>query len=120
MQVETVDQNFNNYLQSKTKYDIDIFKSFFHRVDKVIVKGRITSDTQFYDVNIMVDQLCQTVPVNNKKIEILNKLLIDYEQRISRKQRRQPPNSTYRKAGVFAQKHDRLYSKDILIYRERL
>ncbi len=84
MQVETVDQNFNNYLQSKTKYDIDIFKSFFHRVDKVIVKGRITSDTQFYDVNIMVDQLCQTVPVNNKKIEILNKLLIDYEQRISR------------------------------------
>lgn len=83
MQVETGDLKFNKYLQDKTKYDIDIFKSYFERVKKVIEKGKITSDNQFYDIN-MVDQLCQTEPVDNKKIEILNKLLSDYQQRKSR------------------------------------
>jgi hypothetical protein len=81
MQIETVDLKFNKYLQEKTKYDIDIFKSYFQRVDKVIEKGKITTDNQFYDLNIMVDQLCQTEPLDNKKIDILNKLLSDYEQR---------------------------------------
>ena len=85
MQVETGDLKFNKYLQDKTKYDIDIFKSYFQRVDKVIEKGKITTDNQFYDINIMVDQLCQIEPVDNPKIEILTKLLSDYEQRKSRK-----------------------------------
>lgn len=47
MQVETGDLKFNKYLQDKTKYDIDIFKSYFQRVDKVIEKGKITTDNQF-------------------------------------------------------------------------
>lgn len=88
MQVETGDLKFNKYLQDKTKYDIDIFKSYFQRVDKIIEKGKITTDNQFYDINIMVDQICQTEPVDNDKIEILNKLIADYEQRISRKTRK--------------------------------
>ena len=77
MQVECGDLQFNKYLQNKTNYDIDIFKSYFQRVDKIIEKGKITSDSQFYDINTMVDQLCQTEPVDNKKIEILNMLLSD-------------------------------------------
>ena len=81
MQVETVDLKFNKYLQDKTKYNIDIFKSYFQRVDKIIEKGKITTDNQFYDINLMVDQLCQTEPVDNNKIEILNRLLSEYEQR---------------------------------------
>lgn len=85
MQIETVDLKFNKYLQEKTKYDIDIFKSYFQRVDKVIEKGRITTDNQFYDLNIMVDQLCQSEPVDNEKIEKLNRLLRDYEERKSKK-----------------------------------
>ena len=85
MQVETNDLKFNKYLQDKTKYDIDIFKSYFQRVDKVIEKGKITTDNQFYDIRIMVDQLCQTESVDTKKIEILNRLLVDYEQLKSRK-----------------------------------
>ena len=85
MQIETGDLKFNKYLQDKTKYDIDIFKSYFQRVDKVIEKGKITTDNQFYDINIMVDQLCQTEPVDNEKIEILNRLLSEYEQRKTRK-----------------------------------
>lgn len=88
MQVETGDLKFNKYLQDKTKYNIDIFKSYFQRVDKVIEKGKITTDNQFYDINIMVDQLCQNEPVDNMKIEILNRLLADYEQRKSQHTRK--------------------------------
>ncbi len=85
MQVEIGDLKFNKYLQEKTNYDIDIFKSYFQHVDKIIEKGKITTDNQFYAINIMVDQLCQTEPVDNEKIEILNRLLSEYEQRKTRK-----------------------------------
>ena len=88
MQVETVDLKFNKYLQDKTKYNIDIFKSYFQRVDKIIEKGKITTDNQFYDINIMLDQLCQTEPVDNDKIEILNRLLSEYEQQKLRQARK--------------------------------
>ena len=81
MHIETCDLNFNKYLQGKTNYDIDIFKSYYQRVDKVIEKGKITTDNQFYDIRIMVDQLCQTLPIDNKKIEILNRILSKYELR---------------------------------------
>lgn len=85
MQVETGDLKFNKYLQDKTNYEFDIFKSYFQRIDKVIEKGKITTNNQFYDINIMVDQLCQTEPIDNEKIEILNRLLSEYEQRKTRK-----------------------------------
>ena len=91
MQVETGDLKFNKYLQDKTKYETDIFKSYFERVDKVIEKGKITTDNQFYDINMLVDQLCQTEPVENRKIEILNNLLANYEQRKLRQTRK--PNA---------------------------
>ena len=80
MQVENVDLKFNVYLRDRTNYDVDIFKSFFQRVDKVIESGKIVTDTQFYDVNSLVNQLCQSEPADKNKIEILNKLLADYEQ----------------------------------------
>jgi hypothetical protein len=87
-QIETGDLKFNKYLKDKTKYDIDIFKSYYQHIDKIIEKGKITSDNQFYDANIMVDQLCQTEPVDKEKIDILNKLLGDYEQRKSRQSKK--------------------------------
>lgn len=85
MQIETVDLKFNSYLKDKTRYDIDIFKSYFDRIERIIAKGKITTDNQFYEINSMVDQLCQIPPVDKNKIEVLNKLLGDYEQRKSRK-----------------------------------
>jgi hypothetical protein len=85
MPIETRDLKFNKYLQNKTGYEIDIFKSFYQRVDQVIEKGKITTDNQFYDVKIMVDQLCQTESVDEEKIDILNRLLSGYEQRAPKK-----------------------------------
>jgi hypothetical protein len=80
-QIECVDLKFNRYLNEKTNYSIDIFQSYFDRLDKVIEKGKITTDNQFYDLNIMLDQLCQIEPINKEKIEKLNKLLAVYEQK---------------------------------------
>ncbi len=85
MQIETGDLKFNKYLRDKTKYEIDIFKSYFDRLDKIISKGKITTDNQFYDINMAVDQLCQVEPPDAERIEILNKLLRAYEQRKQRK-----------------------------------
>lgn len=80
-QVETSNLKFNTYLKEKTNYDVDIFNSYFKRVEKIIEKGKITTDNQFYDINMMIDQLCHTTPVDEKKIERLNKLIRDYEKR---------------------------------------
>ena len=91
MQVECRDLKFNQYLKDKTKYEVDIFKSYFQRVDKVIEKSKITTNNQFYDINIMIDQLCQTEPVDTNKLDILNKLIGDYEQRKSRQTKK--PNA---------------------------
>jgi hypothetical protein len=88
MQVETGDFKFDKYIRDKTKYDIDIFKSYFQRIDKVIAKEQITTDNQFYDTNIMVDKLCQTEPIVKERIALLKKLLADYEERKSRKKRK--------------------------------
>ncbi len=85
MPIETRDLKFNKYLQNKTGYDIDIFKSFYQRIDQVIEKGKITTDNQFYVVKIMVDQLCQNEPVDEEKIDILNRLLSGYELRTPKK-----------------------------------
>jgi hypothetical protein len=83
MQIECRDLKFNKYLNEKTNYGIDIFTSYYERVDKVIAKGKITTDNQFYDLKIMIDQLCQSEPVDHVKIAAIDKLLFEYEQRKS-------------------------------------
>ena len=81
MYIENKDLKFNKFLQEKTNTDIDIFKSYFDRIDKIIKNGKIISDNQFYDIGIFVNELCQTEPIDENKIQILNSMLIKYEQR---------------------------------------
>jgi hypothetical protein len=85
MQIETRDFKFNKYLKDRTSFDIDIFEAYFKRIEKVVEKGKITTDNQFYDINMMIDHLCQCTPVDNQKIDYLNQLIADYEARRSRK-----------------------------------
>ncbi len=84
--LECRDLYFNHFLQVKTGYDIDVFKTYNQRIDKIVTKGKITSDNQFYEINSIVGQLCQIEPVDKIKIEALNKLLLDYEARKKKKQ----------------------------------
>jgi hypothetical protein len=75
---------FNSFVKERTGYSIDIFKEHFDRAEKVIAKGKITTDNQFYDINSMIDYLCQVEPVDKQKIDVLNSLLLAYEQRKSK------------------------------------
>ena len=81
MQLETRDLNFNTYLRNKTGLNINIFKDYYERINKITERGKIMTDNQFYDVKNMVDHLCQNDPVDHKQIDILNRLIIDYEQK---------------------------------------
>jgi len=80
MQIETRDFKFSKYLKENTKYDIDIFEKWFARLDKIILKGKISSDSQFYDVkNFVINE--QPDNIENPKFKILNRLLQEYEFR---------------------------------------
>lgn len=83
MQVETMDFKFNKYLRETTGYDINIHHEFYNRIDKIVEKGKITTDNQFREINAFVDLLCQSEQVDNAQIETLNKLLLDYENEVN-------------------------------------
>ena len=67
MQVATCDLKVNKYLRDKTSYDIDIFSSYFQRIDKIIRKGKITTASQFYDVKLLRDDLVISESLDNEK-----------------------------------------------------
>ena len=83
MQVATRDLKFNKYLRDKTNYDIDIFNSYFQRIERIIEKGKISTDAQFYDAKLMVDDLSESL--DNEKIKILDTLLSTYNSQKARK-----------------------------------
>lgn len=85
MEIEARNLGYNKYLQNKTGYDINIFEDYFKRVEKIIGKEKITTDNQFYDISIMVDQLCSEESMDRGRIEILTKLLSAYEARKSKR-----------------------------------
>lgn len=83
--IENIDLKFNKYLIEKTHYGIDIFKDYNERINKIIKKGKITTDNQFYDVSILANELSQSEQKDDTKIEILNMLLVNYEKRKGKK-----------------------------------
>ena len=85
MQVASRDLKFNKYLREKTNYDIDIFSSYFQRIEKIIKNGKITTGTQFYDVKLMMDELDLSEALDNEKLEILDTLLTTYDKQKARK-----------------------------------
>ena len=80
MQRETKDLEFEHYLKVRTGHNINIFQSYNSRIDKILARGKITTENQFRDVTLMVDSLSQAKPVDAIKIEALNTLLRNYEQ----------------------------------------
>ncbi|HMK17806.1 MAG TPA: hypothetical protein VK492_06405 [Chitinophagaceae bacterium] len=80
---ETGDLSFGNYVKEKTGYEIDIFGGFTKRIDKIIERKRIKTENEYRDVLSIIDNLCQQSPVDQDKIDVLNNLLIDFDDRIS-------------------------------------
>jgi hypothetical protein len=81
IQIEARNLKFAKYLQNKTGYDVNVFDDYFKRVEKIVDKGKITTGNQFFDISIMVDQLCSEHTTDIGKIHILNQLLTTYEAR---------------------------------------
>jgi hypothetical protein len=79
------DFKFNSYIRERTGQHIDIFQEHFSRVDKIAARGRITTDSEYYDLNSMVDYLSQLTPVDTAKIALLNTILMEYQQRKAKK-----------------------------------
>jgi len=82
-QRETGDLGYGRYIKEKTGYDIDIFGSFQKRIGKIIERKRIKTENEYRDVMTMVDNLCHQTPVDKNKIDLLNNLLIDFDDKIS-------------------------------------
>ncbi len=89
--IEGKDLKFNTYLNEKTNYNIDVFKAYYEKVERIIKKGIITTDNQYYDISNFINELCQLTPVDSEKVEILNVLIRNYEQQKSLKKE----NKTY-------------------------
>lgn len=80
--IETGDSDFGRYIKEKTGYDIDIFRSFQKRIDKIIERKKIKTENDYRDVLAMVDNLCQQSPPDQNKIDILNNLLTYFDDKI--------------------------------------
>lgn len=83
--IEARNLSFNKYLQTETRYDIDIFEDYFKRVERIVQAGKITTDNQYYDISTLVDHLCNQHTSDNERICTLNDLLRTYEARKSKK-----------------------------------
>ncbi|WP_018343453.1 hypothetical protein [Cytophaga aurantiaca] len=80
---ETDDFGYGKYIKEKTGYDLDVFSSFHKRIDKIIEPKQIKTENQYRDVMSMIDNLCQQTPVDQQKLDLLNDLIIDFEDKIS-------------------------------------
>lgn len=78
--IEDKDYDFNLFLSKKTNIDINIFEVYEKRLKNIIKKGKITSDSQFYDIMNYINFLSQSKFVDNELINSLNNLVNSYEE----------------------------------------
>src|SRR5688572_18794495 len=48
---------FSRYIKEKTGYEIDILTKLLGRIDKILDKGKITTDNQFRDIMSLLNNL---------------------------------------------------------------
>lgn len=109
---ETGDLSFGRYIKEKTGYDIDIFGNFQKRIDKIIERKKIKTENEYRDVLAMVDNLCQQTPVDEHKIDILNNLLIDFDDKISGTKTPKSKRKSSTKNNFFTNQLSAIYSPD--------
>ena len=79
--IEDRDFGFNEYLIKTTNYEIDIFESYFKRIEKIIEKDQIKTDSQFYELKNYVDYLIQNNNSDKVLIQRINELLLRFESK---------------------------------------
>jgi hypothetical protein len=109
---ETGDLSFGRYIKEKTGYDIDIFSNFQKRIDKIIERKKIKTENEYREVLAMVDNLCQQSPVDEHKIDILNNLLIDFDDKIRGTKTLKSKRKLSAKSNYFTNQLSAIYSPD--------
>ena len=109
---ETADLSFGRYIKEKTGYDIDIFERFQKRINKIIARKRIKTDNEYRDVLSMVDNLCQQPVVDEEKINVLNNLLIDFDDKIKGTKKSKSKDKLSAKSSYFTNQLSTNYSPD--------
>lgn len=79
--IEDRDFGFNEYLIKTTNYEIDIFESYFKRIEKIIEKDQIITDSQFYELKNYLDYLIQNNNSDKVLIQRINELLLRFESK---------------------------------------
>ena len=79
--IEDRDFGFNEYLIKTTNYEIDIFESYFKRIEKIIEKDQIKTDSQFYELKNYVDYLIQNNNSDKVLIQRINEILLRFESK---------------------------------------
>ncbi len=72
---------YSKYIKEKTGYEVDILKNLYKRIDKVLVKGKITTDNQYRDIMSLLNNLPESDQLDANKREQLNLLVLDYDTR---------------------------------------
>jgi hypothetical protein len=81
-----VDLDFAAYIKEKTGFDIDIFEELRKTVDAIVVRKEIRGQKELNDVGTMLQFYDETA--DEKMVEKLKSLLIDYSERINETSRK--------------------------------
>ncbi|MFZ1691565.1 MAG: hypothetical protein WAT74_00085 [Flavobacteriales bacterium] len=68
------------FVCDRTGLELRIRERLLTRIKRITDRGRITSDSQFYDVMNEIDFLYQSTQPDRQRIELLNALARSYEQ----------------------------------------
>ena len=72
---------YMKYIKEKTGYEVDVLRSLQQRIEKILAKGKITTDNQYRDIMSLLNNLPEADQLDEAKTEMLNQLLVQYEVR---------------------------------------
>ena len=79
MPLEIVDLNYEKYIEQKTGYKINLFSSFYSRINKIMGRGKISTDQQYREAGVALNFLSE-FEENSEQADILDKLMFEYNE----------------------------------------
>ncbi len=80
--IENQDVKFTSFLKEKTGYDLDVFKKFNNKIERVIKRNKINTDEEYRDILIYLDNLIQSLNTNKERILHIDTLIAAYDIKI--------------------------------------
>ena len=85
MMVENEDFEFNEFIKNRTGYIVDINSKFIKRIERIIKREKIKTEEEYRDILIMVDNLSQQQTLEKPKLDLLNSMLLEFDNRLRTK-----------------------------------